>query len=141
MYIPDTGVKHLKIFFAIFQKTCLKNFNNLKIDNSINKNTLSINSIYNLTVTNNNIAPAFNFSDLLSSFIKKEDLNTFILNNQSLIDNIIYATTYTFYDIDSSSNIERVFVVDKTHKLYELDFVNLIFNYLNIQTTNEDLIK
>lgn len=112
------------------------NFNNLSIDNSLNKNSLTINSIYNLTCDNNMIEPTNDFSDLLSSIVGIDNYTTLNNNNESLMNNIVYCTTYTFYDKSLKLNNERVFVLNSEYQLFELNFTNLKFNHLDIKFNN-----
>lgn len=106
------------------------NFSTEIFPSSINKNLLTIKHIYNLTTENNIIEPTFSFSNYFKTYFKTtETYNSFIQINSTLIDSIIYATEYTYYDSNLNETISRLFLIDSSFNLYELDNKTLIINF------------
>lgn len=106
------------------------NFNGEFLSESISKNSLTINNIYNLTTQNNTIEPVCNFSDLFENCFSLEFINTIKVKYFDLFNSINCFYIYDYYD-DSSNLIKtRYFVTNNNFNIFEIDYEN--FNIIDL---------
>ena len=100
--------------------------------NKIFKNELKISSISNLTIQNNVIEPLSGFEDFFLKIFNGEDYIDFKYNNENFINTIIFIYTYDYFDAETSSYKSRIFVVNNTFSLFELNIETKNFQSLQI---------
>ena len=102
------------------------NFEN-SFSKSPTKNSLTINKIENLTTQNKLIEPLNSFSMLIEEIVSNENIDYFVLNNKSLLNNIVQMFSYKYHDETTQNICQRYFAIDKENKLFELNQTELIF--------------
>lgn len=108
------------------------NFNSDIENRKILKSDLKIESIYNLTAEHGRIEPTLAFTNFFENLIPNESYQTFSSENIELLNKIIYTTIYEYEDENSHEIEKRIFALDSSFYLYELNFTTLKFNSLNI---------
>ena len=108
-------------------------FNNFSSNlelNCINKDQLSVSSIFNLKTDNKIIEPVSNFSSIFKNIFGFEISNKILINNSDFLKSVIYINLYDYFNTKSNSLESRLFAVTSNFKLFELsnDFIFIDHN-------------
>lgn len=120
---------------SIEKKFSFYDFNIPYENECFKKKSLSVASAYNIDFSNNTIKSLNSFSNYFNDFLTEEKLSALQTNIGELFDKIILVYKYCFYN-GEKENSSRIFVVDSTLNLFELDMEELTFHSLSIKFLN-----
>lgn len=102
-------------------------FNKFNVEHqpeSISKSTLTIKDIYNLKTDNNIIEPICKFSNIFELFFTYPTINAIKNKFYKIMSNLLKVYLYEYFNESSGELINRIFVIDKQFKFYEIDGEN-----------------
>ncbi len=120
-----------------FNNYLYSNFKTKFLKESVSKNSLTINNIYNLTTQNNIIEPICDFSNFLDECLDNETLNTLKLNYSSIFYNLFKVCVYEFHDSMLNLTTKRIFIIDTNYMLYEIDISSKTLTDYNFQFSSK----
>lgn len=88
---------------------------------------------YNINLNNNCIEPVQGYLPAFMVILGKDLFNTLQENYSDLLKSIIHIEIYDYSDSESSELKSRIFLIDRTYKLYEIDRENSLILDLSMQ--------
>lgn len=116
------------------------NFKYNPIDPASNKDSLEIDDLYNVSVSNNAIASAISEEEILENFFNETEIVTIKTNNTELLKTIYEYIPYQFYNDVNQIYKTRLFVITNDNKLYELNLTTYTFELLYTFTVKPRII-
>lgn len=118
-------------------KTLVKYISNFKFNTTTSNNdNLEIDYFENINLNNGEIQSEICKNDLLYNLVEDNNYNNIIENNSQLLTTITQFIPYEFFDEISKSIKKRIFAIDCTNKIYELNNETLLFDEIH-QCSNQ----
>lgn len=92
----------------------------------VTKNELEVSEIVNLNISGGKIIPNSNFVPFFEKILGDKYTN-FKEKNSSILNDVIYAFIYDYFDEPESKSKFRLFCIDKNYILFELNFESMLF--------------